>query len=102
MGQKFSNNTLNTFLYLDKDEKPIKCKIISEDIHFNNNYIFWKPNKKINYLKHNKIRVLVEKKKIKFFRIFQFLLYLTLILIYIVISYQILWVKKNTLKIEFK
>ena len=65
MGQKFSNNTHNTFIYLDKNEKPIKCKKISEDNHFDNNYIFWKPNKKINYLKHNKVRVLVEKKKNK-------------------------------------
>lgn len=65
MGINFSNdkNDINTFIYLDNKEKPIKCKKISEDNHFNNNYIFMKPNKKINYLKYNKIQVLVEKKK---------------------------------------
>ena len=67
MGINFSNdkNNINTFIYLDNQDKPIKCKKISEDNHFEHNYIFMKPNKKINYLKYNKIQVLVEKKKEK-------------------------------------
>lgn len=81
MGNFFSRKVkeaLQCFIYLEsQDNKEVKCKINSIYTHHTNSYIFFQPNKKINYLDNRNIRIVIQftstEKKKTFYKEFELL-----------------------------